>query len=465
MNKFFAGSLGLLFIVAVGYVVGRAYLIFYPLFFSLNSLLALPLIIAFLFLMLIKPETAFMVILLVRPTLDHLLQGTRLGGSGMGIGAGFNLAICFLFIIFLFKKRGFPRKNSLIRWWIIYLLAILASVLYSPYLFQAIRLYLNYFTYFAMAVIPFLIIRNFSDYEKYLKLLLLVVLVPVLVGLIDLAGGGWFYSADAGRRVVGAFTHPNIFAFFLVFGITLYFFARQAICFVWGKKGRSWFFIMGLSMAAVLIGTKTRSAWIACFIGFFVYGLLKDRRLVLGLLILCLGAVFVPQVHDRIMTLLSERGGPGEYEGLNSFAWRMQAWQTGLAQITKHPLLGHGLTSFKPLSSSFSTQGETFAMHNTYLEVWFDAGVVGMLSYMVLLFVPLFKFIKIYRSQTSERIKRLTAIMIGYVLGYLIVNISDNMAYYLVFNWYYWFFVGLVWVGLELEMANEKQKLQPLSLS
>ena len=36
------------------------------------------------------------------------------------------------------------------------------------------------------------------------------------------------------------------------------------------------------------------------------------------------------------------------------------------------------------------------------------------------------------------------AFVLSYIMGYLITCIADNLLYYLVLNWYFWFFIGTV---------------------
>ena len=85
--------------------------------------------------------------------------------------------------------------------------------------------------------------------------------------------------------LVGTFTHPNILAFYLVLGLTLYFYILKSNYWklkpvvVWCMR------VLMLNMLVLLIATKTRNAWIACMAGFFVYGVLKDRKLLLMLFV------------------------------------------------------------------------------------------------------------------------------------------------------------------------------------
>ena len=43
-----------------------------------------------------------------------------------------------------------------------------------------------------------------------------------------------------------------------------------------------------------------------------------------------------------------------------------------------------------------------------------------------------------------ESISREYAITIAYTLSYFIVGLGDNMRHYLAFNWYVWFFIGIM---------------------
>jgi hypothetical protein len=42
-----------------------------------------------------------------------------------------------------------------------------------------------------------------------------------------------------------------------------------------------------------------------------------------------------------------------------------------------------------------------------------------------------------------KRFFKPNVLLFAYVLSYAMVSFSDNMLYYLAFNWYFWFFIGL----------------------
>lgn len=130
------------------------------------------------------------------------------------------------------------------------------------------RLYSNYLTYFALATLPFFLIKNLADFRKYLQIFSLVFLIPLVVGILDFMSGGWYFTPDAGRRVQGAFSHPNIFAFFLVLGLSFYFFLKKGNYQIFDRGKMRWLFFISSLILLVLLGTKARSAWIAGFIAF-----------------------------------------------------------------------------------------------------------------------------------------------------------------------------------------------------
>ena len=53
------------------------------------------------------------------------------------------------------------------------------------------------------------------------------------------------------------------------------------------------------------------------------------------------------------------------------------------------------------------------------------------------------KFFKNMRKAAGTEEARLWAISTAYVVGYMVICAADNLTYYLVFNWYVWFFIGL----------------------
>jgi len=413
-------------------------------------LLALPFGILFFAILVIKPKWFLAAMILFRPLLDNILNLTKsdIGeGQGVGLGAVLNLAIIVLAVFLGFHYSTFPRRNRIIFCWYIFLFLMFLSVCYSPYPLGGLRLFFNYLSYFAMFIIPFIIIKSKEDFLFWLKIFAWSFILPILCANIDLIHGGRQFE-DAGKRIAGTFTHPNILAFYLVLGITSFFYILKSK--YWKLKPEIvWvMWLLMLNMFVLLIATKTRNAWIACFTGFFIYGFLKDKKLLFMLLILIPMTLLIPTVKERVLTVISDKQVT-DYKGINSMEWRLRLWQSSLPLIEQRPLQGYGLTSFKPMTEQFSDVGVNFESHNAYLEILFEMGVFGLLSFISLFLASLVTFFKNMKKSINIDHAKLWAILVGYVMGYMVICFGDNLSFYLVLNWYVWFFIGLMIVSQE----------------
>lgn len=427
--------------VALGLLINKTASIFAanPIF-----LLALPIFGLLLVVFALHPKWSLAVMLVSRPLLDNLLENTKMsfGDASIGFGAGINLLVLLLTSLLLIRENNFPTRQKITVYWLMFLAILFAATLYSPYLSRAVRLYANYWTYFAMYLVPFFLIKNRNDFVFWSKVLVSAFVLPVAFAGIDLLQGGEIY-ADAGLRIRGTFTHPNILAFFLVLGIAVTFYATRMEIMKKGSKAQLGLTLLLLSMTVLLFATKTRNAWTACFFFFFLYGLLKERKTLLFLTLGCFLAMLVPQIHTRVFEIFSPEKLTA-YDGVNSFAWRMEIWKSSLPLIAAQPLQGYGLTSFMPMSLDFFSSHAKMGAHNLYLEMLFEAGIVGLTSIAALFLVVLCSFVtRIARTQSLLESRGLT-VAFCYFASYMLTCTADNLGYYLVLNWYVWFFIGLV---------------------
>ena len=443
------------FIIAL--LTGLGFLIVFPVI-SKNPLflLILPLAEIFFLFLLIKPKEMLAGILLVRPALDLVLEHTKITvhGVAFGAGAGLNLTVIFLAILFKFSNPGHFKLNVIIKWWILYLFLLFISVCHSPFKGTGIHSLIDNMTYFAMLIIPLLIVKTQDDFKYWIKIIAASFILPVIVGNIDLFVWHGQYFPDSGQRIAGSFAHPNILAFFISFGLTFYFYFLNSKLFKLSQIKLYIIMAFMLNMLILLFATKTRNAWIACFIGFVIYGFLNDKKFLLILLFITPFSLLIPSIHQRVINVFdSSTAVDVNYQGINSYQWRIEMWKSCIPMILQKPLQGYGLTSFKPMSADFSTVGENGA-HNVYLELCFETGIFGFLAY-VLIFLSLLKiFWKRIVKWSDSQNSKLAAIVFGYILSYMIICSADNLMYYLAFNWYVWFFLGLLLKQMEIERAK-----------
>lgn len=407
-------------------------------------LLALPAVLVFGLLLLFNRMLLLALIIVFRSAGDVILDSTRfsIGGYETGIGGLINLCVIMLACMLVFEKPSrLPKKMTLA--WLPFLLVALFGLMISPEKGDAIRSYLTLLSYFSMFIIAFYFVRSAQDFRRCVKLVLWSSTLPAAYALVDIAlhgaAGGMAGGAE-GFRLQSTFTHPNIFAFYLTLIIPLTLYVLKDKTVVPGQGSRIALTLYLFYLLALLVLTQTRSAWLACMISFFAYALLFERRYLLYLMLLPVVALLVPEIRERLLDLGSGTTAVA-YAKLNSFAWRLSIWESGLQWMRpSHYLFGYGLEAFRHYSQTFfpAANHMNWGAHNVYVQWFFDAGMVGLLAYLWL-YARVALMLK-----SLMRIDRLAAfVTLALVFSYLIVSSSDNIFGYLVFNWYFWFSVGI----------------------
>ncbi len=413
---------------------------------------AVPILVGGLFLLLTRFDWLLIAVMVTRASLEPLLSAIKGGSEGMGPGAAINAVVLMLGALYLLRKpRVFARPHLLL--WGLFLALAFSASRYAPDVGKAIRLLMVYLTYFAMFAMPVAVIGDRADARFWVRVLLAASIVPTLAGLFDMATGG-IAPIDpelmdpsevlagmpeyTGFRIQGAFTHPNIFAFYLVTLIATILYALRIGVFT-GR--RRWLGVAYLAVqVALLVATQTRGAWAAAAVVMLAYGMFVDRRLLLWGAIGCIPLFLVPVVQDRILDVLGY-GPPRLDNALNSYQWRLAMWKSALPWIADRWLLGWGLDSYTEYSTIFFPLEYLvgFDAHNVYVQLAFEMGVPGVIAF-VSIFVGL-----IVMAFTWRRRHPLEAVLlIALSIAYLMVCYSDNMHRYLISNWYTFFFMGLL---------------------
>ncbi len=457
MTLFRAIDLRIIATLVISYLFGVLLIAFIPLVFDrgLVALFLLPMTGFFFLLLVIRPQIALMLILLFRASIDPLIEMTRGGDQQMGLGAGINMVVILLACFMFVSSKSSLRGANFLFYWLLFLFICFCAIFYSPQPFRAFRLFMNFVTYFSMALFGFMLIHKLQDRYYWLKCLLAASVIPVLLGYYQ-----FIVSGGNAQRIFGSFQHPNIFAFFLVLMIVIAFILvrldNAAVSSSWKNVLKIYLF----NLFFMLLLTKTRNAWIACWLIFFIYGLLVDRKVFMMTLVLPFAALLIPSMQARVIDLFSGNDTT-QTTGLNSFAWRWRLWMDSLPVIAKQLIQGHGLASFVPMSQTFSAFADNKGVgaHNTYLEIMFETGLLGLSAFCGIWVSLARSFSRSLKSLTGS-LRGEYVLTLGYVISYAVVCSADNMNYYLVSNWYTWFFIGVMFANAD-KFAQKENILLP----
>lgn len=397
-------------------------------------LLALPGLVILGFLFVFARYTLFFLVILFRSVMDPVFDATKLGG--FGLGAVLNALVILIAIIAIFEHPN-PVRKVLKETWLAFLLLSMATLMIAPEFITGLKTYLVLISYAAIFALAIVLIKSEEDYGRWMRAVFFSSLIPVAFGFVDAATGG--FRNTEGFRINSTFSHPNIFAFYLVLMISIgFYFVKSKVSYIPLFLRRT-IPIYIFMMLALLLMTKTRSAWVACFAFFTLYALIYERKYLMIIFIFLIAAFMVPEVRDRFLDL-TQGNEVINYSKLNSFAWRKKLWEESLRWMSpSHYFVGYGLESFKRYAIDFFSMsgGVERGAHSVYVQLFFETGAFGLAAFLwlhvkvAMLLIPFYK---------ANKLMIFSAIM--FLLEFALESYSDNMLNYLSFNWYLWFVLG-----------------------
>jgi len=248
-------------------------------------------------------------------------------------------------------------------------------------------------SYIMMAA--FIILLSFFPFDKkesdrlimfYSLGTMVLVIMLITMGQVD-------GSAHTGRmtiRVLGKNQDPNGLAALILSGAFYSLYKTLE-----AKRLRILYFAAFLVQSFGVVYTGSRGglvAYVVALVTFLVIKMPKKGRIpaILSSLVLIVGGYFVLEallprgLFNRLFNISAyfSSGGMG----------RTKIWMTGLQELMKSPVIGHGTTSHLYYFSQ--TLGGTLAMHNTFLCVAFEVGIIGLVLFVIPFISTFFKALK-----------------------------------------------------------------------
>ena len=322
----------------------------------------------------------------------------------------------------------------------------------------------------------FVIVGVFQKKEQWFTLFRWAVGVGTLsaiAALLQKIGIASFYGISLPERVSGTLANPDFFAAYLVLVLFLGFILAAEAANV--KHKIIWLALVVINFAALLL-SGTRASWGGMGIGIVALFLLwffweanlarKTRRtILLGIFVFALFVLFTVSYQDqlglaknytfsRAMSVFDAR----------PLASRLVAWEIALAAFTEKPILGWGPESFSFVSDKYfqvdsleyvSATMDFDRVHNKFLALMLDAGVLGIVSYLAL-FAAVFFLLFSYAKRKSKDQNSLTClILISLFVAYGVQNIFtfDTISTYLLF----FLVLGFVHVQYRTKVSSARE--------
>ena len=299
--------------------------------------------------------------------------------------------------------------------------------------------------------------RTLSEARFLLKCMLLAVTVANVVaignvaGLFDIGITKVGETGNLAGRVFGAFGHANETAALIVCLLPAYVAAALSSAGV----ARWLWAAAGIASATAMVMTGSRGGFVGLVMG-VVFGLYVCRsiiswRRVVGVAVplaaIAVSVVALASIEfggilaERVTELFLSPGTSG-YE-------RTYIWMPVVSKMLANPITL--ITGFG--WDSYEVMGFFYGAHNHYLWLWFELGIVGLASYLMLIRQILITARRAAGVASEETARYLVAFIFG------IIGVSGALIFAQLFEpWLYiWIYVGVTMRMAVIAMQTAKQ--------
>jgi O-antigen ligase len=197
---------------------------------------------------------------------------------------------------------------------------------------------------------------------------------------------------------------------------------------VFAPKANKWFIVAIVMMAACLLLTYTRQAWLGVVVGVvFIIG--NRKKALLWFMPIILGIVFLFSPYNiqyRIQSMVN----------LNDYSLksRIALWQGGWLVFKDHPAIGCGFKCIDAVNQNYPDPTghikKLRGMHNNFVQLAVDTGLFGLISWIsiwVVYFMTLYQRCILIKGDNAY--KRYAMGSAAAVVGFLVAGFFETNFY------------------------------------
>jgi O-antigen ligase len=353
--------------------------------------------------------------------------GTLTSKAATSVGMGF--AILFWLIRIIITKDYNFTSTKLDK----VILFFLAGVLISSFDVGKMK-FLDGSHKFILVILFYYALVNSIDDLTLVKRLSYTTLFSMLVAV----GYGFYQRLYLGGQV-------NSFSFTLSFGCLLAMFLMFSLAYLfWGQVGNKTRFgllLLSGSMLISLLWTEARGAWLGFIGASLSLAWLKDKRLIVGLLIcLVLISFFLPNNY------IAEFKSSFDIKENSSNLGRLALWKGSWEMFKDHFINGVGLGHFTDQYLAHYEQPNTTNAkhaHNNFLHLLATTGIIGFTAFCALLLMILKVLYMGYQRISDENWQLFILASLAAVIAFNIQGVTEYNFYDSETLRFFWFLLAL----------------------
>lgn len=373
-----------------------------------------------------------------------LVFSVFLGNLNVNIGFALKPHMILLVIIFMLTLSKFvfhkPQNHEtfMIFFYVFYCLTGVFSTYPMASLRLTIAIFIGLFSYFIFKFLFSTI--TLKEFERIIGTVgILYNVISLLFYLFGLISNKYNFYGNGIRvyglmldrsmpRLIGILSDPNIFvvsnSFFLFF-----FLANMK-----DKKGKIGFVLALITtiltfsrggLLATLVGIVITIAFFNVKTKIRIFFIVPIMTWISYFIVLKVMHIDIYQMLIKRMESVSKDGGSG----------RIEIWNNGLSLFLNNPVQGIGIYNFRDYSAEFFGQG--IYMHNTFLEILVESGVIGSVLFFIFWALLFFRIMSIVWMDKSKAFLLGTYVSISISLMFLSLIASEYLFLFLALIWRY----------------------------
>ncbi len=389
-------------------------------------------------------KVVILIIILILPTLfsqikgftaESYITGVKVAEYGSLKG---KILFSILFLICIYFWFVFKYKLVWSKYVYFFILYLCLGLLYSQYTYLVFR---GLFVAITSLIMWNLFAQSLTKDFQPLKLINSISLVFLCFGFLELflwaINPKFYYLNGYMANYIGYLLQPNLLAKLLCIAFTLRYF-KIHFC------GKTIIDILILfSLGTLIILTGSRTSVIAIFVSIvFIHFFFFTKKIKDKIRIVSIAFVILAFSYISFSSFFYKEGYKDFLLG-STLVGRYDVWNELLPIMLKNFWFGSGINSFWNADLYSYFKFDISGIHNGYLQVFQDTGLVGFIL-LVLILSPILKSLKVKIDILEYKILRISLIALW--IYFLIVNFTEgDLGLYRSSLWAVLMTISLVW--------------------
>jgi O-antigen ligase len=240
------------------------------------------------------------------------------------------------------------------------------------------------------------------------------------------------------KRIVSTLDNPNTLVAYLI----LFLFPSVTVVVkVKDVKAKILYSMLALLFIINIFMTGSRSALVGMAVSVVVLVVMVSWRYIVFFGAAGLLALLFKPINTRIFAVFDAT--------LNTS--RIKIWGLGMKMVQNNPILGVGNGNFVTNYNDYTKRYphlkyeyyKDFPSHNSYIKVWSELGILGILSFLVVVILSIRKVYDYVKNSSNERVKAFYLGFLCSLCGFYVMNFFDNLLFVPKIALYFWVFLAI----------------------